>query len=86
MQPLAVLPKIIRTGPNFGFLRTVWNRAHIRFAGWDLMQALLVSVQVILGCEAIGSMAAFHIASETLFVTELVLAVSLRSALFGGRL
>lgn len=50
------------------------------------MQALLVSVQVILGCEAIGSMAAFHIASETLFVTELVLAVSLRSALFGGRL
>lgn len=80
MQSLAVLPEVIRARPNFGFLRTVWNGAHIRFAGWDLVQTLLVSIQVILGREAIDSVAAFHIAFERFFVAELVLAVNLRSA------
>lgn len=77
MQPLAVLPEIIRTRPKFGFLGTVWNGAYIRFTRWDLMQALLVSVQVVLSGEAISSMAAFHIASERFLVAELMLAVSL---------
>lgn len=48
------------------------------------MQALLVPVQVVLGCEAIGSMAAGYVASERFLMTELVLAVTSKSARLGN--
>ena len=75
MQPLAMLPEVVRTRPYLGFLCTVRDSAHVRFTGWDLMQALLVPVQVVLGRETIGSIAAFHIAPEWFLVPKPMLAV-----------
>ena len=75
MQAEYVLPKIVCTWPNLVLLGTVRCSAHVRFAGVDLVEALLVSVQVVLGGETRLSVATEYVALVWFRMAILVLAV-----------
>lgn len=75
MQADYVLPKVVRTWPNLVLLGTVRCSAHVRFARVDLVNALLVSVQVVLGGETHLPVAAWYLALEWLLMAKLMLAV-----------
>ena len=75
MQANYVLPKVVRTWPNLVLLGTVRCSAHVRFARVDLVNALLVSVQVVFGGETHLPVAAGDLALEWLLMAKRMLAV-----------
>ena len=79
MQTDYVLPKVIRPRPNLVFLGAVRCSAHVRFANVDLVNALLVPVQVVLGGEARLPVAAWDVALEWLLMAKLMFAAPCQS-------
>ena len=75
MQADYVLPKIVRTRPNLALLGAVRCSAHERFATVDLVNALLVSIQVIFGGETFLPAAALYFALVSFLMTTSVFAV-----------
>lgn len=74
-----MLPKVVRTWPNLVLLGAMRHGAHVRFANVDLVNALLVSVQVVLSGEARRPITAWYLALEWLLVAKSVFAVSSQS-------
>ena len=75
MQSDYVLPKVVRSWPNLVLLGTVRCRAHVRFARVDMMKALLVSIEIVLGCETLLPVAARYVALVRFVMAKLVFAV-----------
>ena len=75
MQADYVLPEIVRTWPNLALLGAVRCSAHERFATVDLVNALLVSIQIIFGGETLLPAAAWYFANVSFLMTTPVFAV-----------
>ena len=75
MQSDDVLSKIVRSWPKLVLLGTVRCGAHERFASVDLMNALLVSIQIIPGRETLLPVAARYVAFVRFIMAKLVFAV-----------
>ncbi len=79
MQANYVLPKIVRTWPNLVLLGAVRCSTHVRFANVDLVNALLVSVQVVLGGKTRLPVATCFLALEWFLMAKFVFAVPRQS-------
>ena len=80
-----MLPKVVRTWPNLILLGAMRHGAHVGFANVDLVNALLVSVQVVLSSETRRPITAWYLALEWLLVAKSVFAVSSQSLTIEAR-
>ena len=76
MQADYVLPKVVGPWPNLGLFGTVRCSAHERFASVGVVNALLMSVQVVLGGETGLPRAAWYLAFEWLLMAKFMFAKS----------
>ena len=75
MQAEYVLPKVVRPWPNLALLGAVGCSAHVRFASVDFVNALLVSIQVVLGGETRLPRAALYFALVIFLMAKSVFAM-----------
>lgn len=81
-----MLPKVVRTWPDLFLLGTVRCSAHVTFADADLVNALFVSVQVVLGGETLLPVAAWYVALERFHMAQYVFPVPCQSLTVEARL
>ena len=70
-----MLPEVVRTWPDLVLLGAVGCGAHVRFAGIDLVDTFLVSVQVVQGGETHLPGAACYVARVFFVMAKSVFAV-----------
>ena len=79
MQAKYVLPKVVRTWPDLVLLGAVRCSTHERFANVDLVNALLVSIQVVLGGKTRLPVATWFLALERFLMAKFVFTVPRQS-------